>query len=129
MQRNLALFSMSWLLTVNLPAAAAPGQVLSTTANCPENLACVFDGASMFVELTLTNNSGKTIGVPLEFLNQVGPHPRLIDNQTGEKISARCIATRRRHSRKQVYVDTPLEECSGSMNIFLRPQSRRSGNG
>ncbi len=77
---------ISILLMTNAAAFAAPQQVLSVTAKCRDNEACIFDNVGMFVDLTLTNNSRSTIGVPLEFLKQVGPHCVLIDNETQEKI-------------------------------------------
>jgi hypothetical protein len=66
--------------------AAEPSQVISVTAQCSDNKACIFDNVGMSIDLTLTNNSPDPIGVPVEFLNQVGPHCVLIDNETRETL-------------------------------------------
>lgn len=80
------LFLASILLTTTAVTAAAPPQVLSMTAACRDNAACIFDDVGIFIDLTLTNNSSDAIGVPLEFLQQIGPRCVLIDNDTGEKL-------------------------------------------
>jgi hypothetical protein len=66
--------------------SAAPPQVLSVTAKCRDNERCIFDNVGMAIDLTLTNNSNSPIGVPLEFLQQVGPRCALIDNETQETL-------------------------------------------
>ena len=71
------------MMTIGV-VSAAPPQVLSVTATCRDNEKCIFDNFGMVIDLTLTNNSGATIGVPLEFLHQVGPHCVLFDNETRE---------------------------------------------
>jgi hypothetical protein len=70
----------------NAAASAALPHVLSVTATCRDNKACIFDNVGIFVDLTLTNTSSDAIGVPLEFLDQIGPRCVLIDNETGEKL-------------------------------------------
>lgn len=44
------------------------------------------NNVGMAIDLTLTNNSNSPIGVPLEFLQQVGPRCALIDNETQETL-------------------------------------------
>jgi hypothetical protein len=74
----------SILLITNAATSAAPSQVLSVTAKCRDNQGCIFDNVGIVIDLTLTNNSSAPVGVPLEFLEQVGPRCVLIDNETRE---------------------------------------------
>lgn len=60
--------------------------VLSVHAECRDNTQCIFENQSMPVDLTIKNVSGKTIGVPVEFLKQKGPHCILIDIATREEF-------------------------------------------
>jgi len=76
----------SVLLITHAASLAAPPQVLSVTAKCRDNERRIFDNVHMAIDLTLTNNSGAPIGVPLEFLQQVGPCCVLIDNETQEEL-------------------------------------------
>jgi hypothetical protein len=86
MRHCLTLLLASALLITHAAASAAPPQVLSLTAKCRDNERCIFDNVHMPIDLTLTNNSGVPIGVPLEFLRQVGPRCELIDNETQEML-------------------------------------------
>ena len=88
MPRYVKIFLTAALSAPHIAATAAPDRMISMTAESQHNRACIFDGASMFVDLTLTNNSNETIGVPLRFLDQVGAHPVLIDNETEEKLES-----------------------------------------
>ncbi len=56
--------------------------ILTVTATCKDNRECIFDNVGIFVDLTLTNSSDDVIGVPVEFLDQLGPFCVLIDNET-----------------------------------------------
>jgi hypothetical protein len=86
MRHCLTLLLASALLITHAAASAAPPQVLSLTAKCRDNERCIFDNVHMAIDLTLTNNSGAPIGMPLKFLQQVGPRCALIDNETQEEL-------------------------------------------
>ncbi|SDD67725.1 hypothetical protein SAMN05428966_105145 [Massilia sp. PDC64] len=59
---------------------------LSVHAECKDNTQCIFENQSMPVKLTIKNISTRPIGVPVEFLNQKGPHCVLIDTETKEEL-------------------------------------------
>lgn len=86
MHNCLRLVLAALLVMTEAAAAASPPQVFSLTAKCRDSEACIFDGAGMVIDLTLTNNSDAPIGVPLEFLDRVGPRCILIDNETREEL-------------------------------------------
>lgn len=60
--------------------------VLSVHAECKDNAQCIFANQSMLIDLTITNVSKNPVGVPIEFLDQKGPHCVLIDNETREEF-------------------------------------------
>lgn len=60
--------------------------ILTVTAKCRDSNECIFDNVGIFVDLTLTNSSNDVIGVPLEFLDKLGPFCVLIDNETHEEF-------------------------------------------
>jgi hypothetical protein len=96
MRHFLRLIVVSLLLTTGAAESATGPQVLSLTATCRDSAECIFDNVTMFIDLTLTNTSSTPIGVPVEFLNQVGPHCVLIDNETRETLPLRTPPPPRR---------------------------------
>jgi len=86
MQDYLKIVAMTLFSLPPSLEAAMQDPVLSVHAECTENAQCIFENQSMPVALTIKNVSGKTIGVPVEFLNQKGPHCILIDTATREEF-------------------------------------------
>lgn len=79
---------LCFLIFLAKPATGAPVQdpVLSVSAECRENEKCVFEHSYIDVDIVLKNISDAEVGVPLEFLRQLGPYGVLIDNETKDEI-------------------------------------------
>lgn len=57
-----------------------PNEVLTVSAHCPDNPACIFTGSDMRIEVVIRNTGTQAIGYPLDYLQQRGPNLRLTDN-------------------------------------------------
>ncbi|MDN2712318.1 hypothetical protein O0880_23085 [Janthinobacterium sp. SUN118] len=57
-----------------------PNDVLSISARCIDNPACIFTGGDMRVEVLIQNTGNGEVGYPLEYMQLRGPNMRLIDN-------------------------------------------------
>lgn len=57
-------------------------QLLSFTAECRDNPACIFSGGDVFVDIVVKNVSSDIVGYPARFLQARGPSVRLIDQET-----------------------------------------------
>ena len=53
---------------------------MSISAECRDNKQCVYQGREIIIDVILKNNSGMDIGVPVDFINAVGPYCTLVDN-------------------------------------------------
>ncbi|MGK5005010.1 hypothetical protein [Janthinobacterium sp. LB2P70] len=57
-----------------------PNDVLSVSAHCLDNPACIFTGSDMRIEVVIKNTGSAAVGYPLDYIQQRGPNLRLIDN-------------------------------------------------
>lgn len=57
-----------------------PNDVLSISARCLDNPACIFTGSDMRVEVVIQNIGNGEVGYPLDYIQQRGPNLRLVDN-------------------------------------------------
>ncbi|NHQ91364.1 hypothetical protein [Janthinobacterium lividum] len=57
-----------------------PNDVLSVSAHCLDNPACIFTGSDMRIEVVIKNTGSTAVGYPLDYIQQRGPNLRLIDN-------------------------------------------------
>lgn len=62
---------------------------MSISAECRDNEQCVYQGREIIIDVILKNNSGMTIGVPVDFINAVGPYCTLVDNLTKKEVTMR----------------------------------------
>jgi hypothetical protein len=124
MRRYLRLPLASIVLITHAAAFAAPPQMLSLTAKCRDNERCIFDNVHMAIDLTLTNNSGVPIGVPLEVLQRVGPRCMLIDNETQEELPL-CASPPADLSLRNKFTSVAPGE-SIKMDEYLSPSTIRS---
>lgn len=98
-----------WVALAVLATTAAPVQEkkmsngpFSMTAQCRDNPQCIFDKTEIFIDLEILNNSRNAVGLPLTFINQIGPYCTLVDNETQEKIQLRVGLPD--HSKSKDYV-------------------------
>ena len=61
---------------------AMTNEQLSINAKCRGNDRCLFEGADIFLDITITNVGTTEVGLPLAFLQQTGPVIRLTDTRT-----------------------------------------------
>ncbi|MBW3511550.1 MULTISPECIES: hypothetical protein [Janthinobacterium] len=57
-----------------------PNDVLSVSAHCLDNPACIFTGSDMRIEVVIKNTGSAAVGYPLDYIQQRGPNLRLVDN-------------------------------------------------
>jgi hypothetical protein len=74
------LLSALLALSIQLTGNAMPNDVLSISAHCLDNPACIFTGSDMRIEVVIKNTGTAAVGYPLEYIQQRGPNLRLIDN-------------------------------------------------
>ncbi|AQR68809.1 hypothetical protein BZG29_11020 [Janthinobacterium sp. LM6] len=57
-----------------------PNDILSISAHCIDNPACIFTGSDMRIEVVIKNIGNGEVGYPLQYMQARGPNMRLIDN-------------------------------------------------
>ncbi|MED5596806.1 hypothetical protein [Janthinobacterium sp. P210006] len=57
-----------------------PNEILSISAHCIDNPACIFTGSDMRIEVLIKNIGNGEVGYPLTYMQARGPNMRLIDN-------------------------------------------------
>lgn len=57
-----------------------PNEILSISAHCIDNPACIFTGSDMRIEVLIKNIGNGEVGYPLKYMQARGPNMRLIDN-------------------------------------------------
>ncbi|MDZ5636154.1 MULTISPECIES: hypothetical protein [unclassified Janthinobacterium] len=57
-----------------------PNEILSISAHCIDNPACIFTGSDMRIEVLIKNVGNGEVGYPLKYMQARGPNMRLIDN-------------------------------------------------
>lgn len=61
--------------------------LLKLAAHCLNNEYCLFEGKDVDIDVTITNISPDTIGLPVNYFKRKGIHCMLIDNVTNTKIA------------------------------------------
>jgi hypothetical protein len=61
-----------------------PSTPLKITIECPGNAGYIFSGSNMPIKIVIKNTSGNDIGLPLEYMQRVGPFVKLTDIASGE---------------------------------------------
>jgi hypothetical protein len=81
-----SIFCSLILLAKPADGTAVQDPVFSVSAECRDNEKCVFEHSYIDVDIVLKNISDAEVGVPLEFLRQLGPYGVLIDNETKDEV-------------------------------------------
>ena len=84
-----ALILFPLLIMMPVPGAAIEKDPMSISAECRDNKQCAYQGREIIIDVILKNNSRIDIGVPVDFIDAVGPYCTLVDNLTRKEITLR----------------------------------------